>query len=157
MKQIILIAKIMLFNSFIFTSYSGNNIKKEGGIVIYEVNGHGFVICQEDFVPLNWHTGSKKRVISRYNDWELPSQDEAIMIFQSCNSEYGEKSLGIKTNDIKSNFDLYWTSSEGYNEDAFTFNINSGGQGLDKKMKETYNSIFDGKDMQIGCRPIRHY
>ena len=52
---------------------------RNGGIVVYEKDGHGLVITPEDIGWLDWDSAKvacDSLVLNSYSDWHLPTKDE---------------------------------------------------------------------------------
>jgi lysozyme family protein len=78
---------------------------KNGGYVVYEVDGHGLVMSISDIGKFNWNdakTASDELNLNGYNDWRLPSRKELELIYGNMFK------LGIG----KLTSGYYWSSEE---------------------------------------------
>ena len=80
---------------------------KNGGIVVYEKNGHGLVVALNDLGPYKWIDGKKvcdELNYNGYSDWYMPSKDEFTNIYKNL----------IKYNIGGFAPESYWTSTLEY-------------------------------------------
>jgi hypothetical protein len=82
---------------------------KNGGIVVYEKNGHGLVVALNDLGPYKWIDGKKvcdELNYNGYSDWYMPSKDEFTNIYKNL----------IKYNIGGFAPESYWTSTLEYSQ-----------------------------------------
>lgn len=87
---------------------------RNGGYVVYEEDGHGFVVALIDVAQkgLSWQEASDacgEFAINGYNDWELPSIEDLQLIYKNLFK------LGIGGLDRK----FYWSSSRNKDGEGF--------------------------------------
>ncbi len=103
---------------------SGYNVKprgvvsnyKNGGFVVEEIDGHGFVMSVYDIGQYNWDdakTVCDELVLGGYNDWRVPSEKGWKKIYDAL---YSKGIGGLKVND-----GFYWSNA--YNEYATVFSF----------------------------------
>jgi hypothetical protein len=76
---------------------------KNGGIVVYEKNGHGLVVAPTDLEPSDWYDAKiacGKLVLNGYSDWRLPTKKELNSLYMNRDKIDG---LGGQ---------YYWSSTE---------------------------------------------
>lgn len=85
---------------------------KNGGIVVYEENGHGLVLSIVDFGNMNWIDSKNtcdELILNSYDDWYLPSQDE----LKKLQINFRQFGIGGFTDNY------YWSSTDVSNDYAW--------------------------------------
>ncbi len=91
----------------------------QGGILVYEADGHGLILATSDLGNLDWasaKTACDQLDLNGYNDWRLPTKEELDTVYTI-----------LKLNG-KGDFEngSYWSSSEYNSFYAFRKNFKTG-------------------------------
>jgi hypothetical protein len=102
----------------------------EGGIVFYidETGEHGKVADIQDLGQMNWYDAisfAASATSQGYGDWFLPSKDELIEMYNTIGNGSPEGNVGGFETDVFEN-DLYWSSSEYSNNNAWNVHFGNG-------------------------------
>lgn len=102
---------------FINEGYAQSNEPKikQGGIVVEEKNGHGFVVAPKQFNAMDWNNAvyaCNELELNGYNDWHLATIDE-LYIINANKSKIGD--FADKT---------FWSSTEFGFEYSFVWSFN---------------------------------
>jgi len=112
--------------------YSGNRYR-QGGIVVFEKNGAGLVVAPIEIKAMSWYRAidfADTLELNGYDDWRLPCLDEFEIIYQNIGK--------LRTIDDQSG---YW-SIETMGDDAFEFDLYSGGGGRSSWEFKKYNGNY---------------
>jgi len=116
---------------------------KNGGIVIYDLLGHGLVLSLIDMKEeMDWDSAKKAvndLVLNGYSDWRLPSREEFLKI----SSFLQENCIGGFENES-----IYWTSTQFDAEDAIV-------QEFSKEYSNRLKSINKGGRARV--RAVRNF
>jgi Protein of unknown function (DUF1566) len=96
-----------------------NSNLTQGGIIVYEADGHGLIAATTDIGKYEWTNGMKacdELVLNGYSDWRMPAREELNALYTNL------KSQGAGDFDNSS----YWSSSEYNNYYAWRQNFNTG-------------------------------
>jgi len=91
----------------------------QGGILVYETDGHGLILATSDLGNLDWASAKSacdQLDLNGYDDWRLPTKEELDTLYTI-----------LKLNS-KGNFEnsSYWSSSEYNSYYAWRKNFNTG-------------------------------
>ena len=111
----------------------------QGGILVYETEGHGLIVASSDLGAMNWAsamTACDQLDLNGYSDWRLPTRVELDTLYTI-----------MKLNG-KGNFEnsSYWSSSEYNSYYAWRKNFETGK--IDRRGNKTKEQFV---------RPVRNY
>ena len=129
---------------------------EQGGFVVWEKNGRGFVVAIIDLPKMEWesaNTSCNELVINGYKDWLLPSKFELYMIYKNLNL--------IDAGNFKN--EIYWSSDKDSQEQqggAYRQIINGYATinfGV-KNYEDAYNAWWvKGPSYENNVRAIRYF
>ena len=111
MKNLLIYTAVIL--SVILLSCGKEDIKptspeiKSGGLIVYEIDGHGLVVTAKEIGFMNWQDASNTcdtLVLNGYDDWYLPTKDELNQVY----SMFKKTGNGILNG-------CYWSSTKSNN------------------------------------------
>jgi hypothetical protein len=76
----------MLFVSIISIINLYQCTKNQGGIVVYQSDGHGLVVASEDMDAVRWDDAKKICIeldLNGFNNWRLPTKKELDILYKS--------------------------------------------------------------------------
>jgi hypothetical protein len=124
---------------------------KNGGIVVWEKNGHGLVVAESDINPpeegMNWHDAVKacnNLVLNGHSNWRLPTKVECDSMKKLCSLKIGN----LRDPNGKPVVYYYWTSTESSN--IYGFHNYTGFGGV-----KAMSSCCGGKIYRV--RPVREF
>jgi len=91
----------------------------QGGIVVYEANGHGLIVATSDLGKQDWASAIKvcdELELNGYSDWRLPNREELNALYTNLKL----KNLGGLENAS------YWSSTEFNTYYAYRQNFETG-------------------------------
>ncbi len=107
----------------------------QGGIIVYEKDGHGLVAAPNDLERMTWDdamSACNNLELNGYSDWHLPTKKELNTLYQNKDRVGGFA-------------DNYWSSTEGNNDNAWEQNVNNGVQ------------YYNYKDNKCHVRAVRAF
>ncbi len=99
---------------------------KLGGIVVYEINGHGLIAAMSNFPDMNGSSAKSacdELILNGYTDWHLPTKEELNALYRDL------KLIGL--GDLRGAD--YWSSTESEENSLWTFDFLRERFGADSK------------------------
>ncbi len=103
---------------------------KQGGIIVYEKDGHGLVAAPKDLGRMTWDdamSACNNLELNGYSDWHLPTKEELNILYY-----YKDRVGGFANN-------YYWSSTE--SSDGFAWGQDFGDGRQDGNFKSSRYTV----------------